>query len=443
MGDPAKSSSPTNVRFGVLGFLCTLSMITYLDRICIMRVRGEMKTDLLFTDEQMGYVFAAFYLGYMLFEVPGGWMGDAWGSRKVLTRIVLMWSLFTALTGFIWPFSPYPIIVVATMMIIRFLFGAGEAGAYPNIARITGTWFPYRERGFTQGLVWTCARLGGAIAPLTIGRLTTVLGWRQAFMVLGSVGAFWAVGFYYWFRNSPEEMPSCNEAERELIRQGGIRGRGHLAPPWGVLLRMPSLYALCVASGMVSFGWYFYATWQSLFFEEVFKIDPTQQSSEITQGLPFLSGAAGAFLGGFFSDILVERTGSRRWGRSLMGIVGFSAAGVCFLMSARAGTARQATALLCMASFFNDLAIPPIWAVCTDIGGRYAGTLSGIMNMAGGVGAVACPIFIPTLNAALMDYPPGQRWIVIFTVLASAWFIGAVAWIFIDASKPIETAEEH
>lgn len=444
MGDPAASASTapaTRVRFGVAGFICSLSLLTYIDRVCIMRVSGDIQRDLGFSDADMGLIFAAFLLGYALFEVPGGWMGDAWGSRRVLTRIVCLWSIFTALTGAMYRFSENAALVLASMMMVRFLFGIGEAGAYPNIARITRAWFPAYERGLVQGLVWMSARLGGAMAPFIIGRLTVSLGWRTAFVVLGSVGLIWAVLFYRWFRDRPQEMDGCNDSERDLIQAGMIgssHGDGHLPLPWRRLLEMPSVYALCAVSAMVSFGWYFYATWQPLFFKQVYGVDPSK--SEIITGLPFVFGAAGSLLGGFFSDQLIRMTGSRRWGRSLMGIGGFSAAGLCFLASSHCPLWWQATTLLCLASFFNDLGIPPIWAACADIGGRYSGTLSGVMNMAGGVGSVACPIVIPVLNEALEEYPAQERWIIIFSILAAAWAIAATCWAFINAAKPIEEA---
>jgi MFS family permease len=440
MGDLTSTLRATRVRLGVLGFMCSLSLLTYIDRICIMRVRGEMQRDLGFGDTDMGWIFAAFLLGYALFEVPGGWMGDMWGSRRVLTRIVLLWSIFTALTGAMYQFSENAGLVLAAMLVVRFFFGVGEAGAYPNIARITHGWFPAHEWGRVQGFVWMSARLGGAVAPLIIGRLTAVLGWRLAFVVLGSVGAIWAAFFYTWFRDRPEDMESCNEAERDLIRSGPGGSRvvehGHLALPWDRLVFMPSVYMLCAVSALVSFGWYFYATWQPKFFQDVFDVNPND--SELITGLPFIFGACGSLLGGRLSDQLIARTGSRRWGRSLMGISGFTAAGICFISSSFCAEWWQAMLLLCLASFFNDLGIPPIWAACADIGGRYSGTLSGIMNMAGGIGSVSCPIVIPYLNRALMAYPAQQRWIMIFSILSSAWFIGAAAWACINAGRPIE-----
>jgi MFS family permease len=445
-----RSASPTLVRYGVLGFVCSLSLLTYLDRICIMRVKNEMAGDLQFDDVQMGLVFAAFAVGYALFEVPGGWMGDVWGARRVITRIVLWWSLFTALTGLVWHFTPLDsgvsfwlfgnevalvLNALAVMVLVRFLFGCGEAGAYPNLARVTGSWFPYRERALAQGAIWMSARFGGAIAPLVIGRLTVLLGWRQAFWVLGAIGAVWCIVFWWWFRDTPEQHPAANDAERDLIRAGPYSwqaqqaGLAHGPVPWGRLLALPSLWAMCVASAGVSFSWYFYPTWQPKYLEDVFGI--SYADSELLTGLPFACGAVGALLGGKLSDLLVHRIG-RRWGRSLVGLVGFAGAGLCVLATGYVREAWQAVTLLCLAFFINDLAIPPIWAACADIGGRHAGTLSGFMNMAGGVGAVLGPALTPRLLAL------GLSWREIFILLAAVWFVAALAWLGINAGKPLE-----
>ena len=340
----------------------------------------RIEIDLLLTAVQMGVIYSAFQLGYAMLEVPAGWMGDAWGSRRVLTRIVFCWSLFTAMTGLIWKFSIFDALLInsfGAMLLVRFLFGCGEAGAYPNIARVTGGWFPYRERGFAQGAVWMSARLGGAFAPWVIGRLALLVGWRPAFWVLGAIGMTWGILFYRWFRDKPEEMPGCNAAERDWIRADPSSRRAaegaHECPPWGVVFTTPSIYFLCIVSAMVSFGWYFYPYWQPVFLREVFQIQPPKDEvfgllpnrSELLAGLPFFRGAAGALIGGRLSDWLVQVTGSRRWGRSLMGVLGFSGAGACVLASGFVSEAWQATALLCLAFFLNDLGIPPIWAACT------------------------------------------------------------------------------
>jgi MFS family permease len=445
---------PTRVRFGVLGFACSLSLLTYLDRVCIMPVKEDIQNDLGLDNPAMGLVFSAFILGYALFEVPSGWMGDVWGSRRVLARIVLCWSLFTALTGCVWRFTldsgyrlplgshgvPLLLDGLVVLLLVRFLFGVGEAGAYPNLTRVVSAWFPFRERGRAQGLIWMSARVGGAFAPFVLGRLAAALGWRRAFWVLGLAGLCWVVLFYSWFRDSPDDKPGCNDAERDLIRadapaRAGTHG-GHPWPPWRGLLLSPTAWALCLASFCVCFGWYFYPTWQPEYLKDVFGI--RYADSEILTGLPFLCGAVGSFVGGRLSDSLVRATGSCRWGRSLVGVVGFSGAGLCVLGTGFVAHPWQAVALLCLAFLINDLAIPVIWAASGDVGGRFAGTVAGIMNTAGGVGGLLSPVLIPRVLAWLPpDYAAPQRWRIIFAGLALSWFVGAAAWLFIDAGKPL------
>jgi ACS family glucarate transporter-like MFS transporter len=472
-------SRPSSVRFGVLGFICVLALITYLDRICIMRAAEDIRKDLSIDKIAMGLIFSAFLLGYALFEVPGGWLGDRWGTRRTLFGIVLCWSLFTALTGCVWPFLfdtglhlnitgvTVPLVGgLAVMLLVRFLFGTAEAGAFPNMARVIRTWFPYHERARAQGLLWMSARLGGALAPATLGWLSWQLGWRPAFWVLGGLGISWALLFVWWFRDRPSDMPQCNEAERELILQDAALPPtparraseeittqppsasaakadhdGHAWLSLRVLVSSVTMWALCTASCFVCFGWYFYPTWQPEFFKEVFGI--TYKGSEWLTGLPFLVGAVGALLGGNLSDHLVQRTGNRRWGRSLVGLFGFFGAGVCVLFTGFVSHPWQAVVLLCLASFINDLAIPVIWAATTDISGRYAGTVSGIMNTAGGIGGILVPTLIPHVREGLSaQFSPAVCWQIIFAGLGSAWFIAALAWLFIDASKPLTEDEQ-
>jgi MFS family permease len=468
------SPQPTRVRLVVLAFMCTLSLLTYLDRICIMRVSETMEGELGLDDVQMGWVFSAFLVGYALLEVPGGWMGDVWGSRRVLARIVLCWSAFTALTGCVWYFQapePYQVFVwgyplvgsFGLLVLVRFLFGAGEAGAYPNITRVTRVWFPARERAGAQGAVWMSARLGGALAPPVIGSLTLAIGWREAFWVLGGLGLVWAAAFLAWFRDRPEDTPACNAAEREWIREGdaavpvpaapahavttkeaGVRetrpddavaAGGHAWPPVRALLTNLSVWGMCVAAFAVCFGWYFYPTWQPKYLKEAFGI--SYENSELLTGLPFLCGAVGAMLGGWLSDLLVRRTGSRRFGRAAVGIAGFTGAGLCVLGTGFVSEAWQAVTLLCLAFFINDLAIPTIWAASADVGGRFAGTVSGLMNMVGAVGGMLGPVLIPVVLRHLDYLPTVVRWQYIFAGMGAAWFVAAASWLVIDAGKPL------
>jgi ACS family glucarate transporter-like MFS transporter len=451
------SSRPSRARYGVLGFACSLALLTYLDRICIMQARKSIKDDLGFSETDMGLIFAAFLVGYLLLEVPGGWMGDRWGSRRVVTGIVLAWSLFTALTGCIWAFVldsgrqlqmgslavPLAINSLAMMLLIRFLFGLAEAGAFPNVTRIIRDWFPLNERASALGWIWTCARLGGALAPILLSSVTVMLGWRQAFWLFGLIGVAWAAIFFGRFRDRPEEDPRCNDAERTLIRHASTASdtAGHAWPSWRVLVGSPTVWAVCAASFFINFGWYFYATWQPKYWDEVHGIADT--NSGWLTGATFLCGAAGNLLGGLWSDRLLRRGSSRRWSRSLIGLPGYFLAGTCMLTTGFTTTVWQAETLLCLGFLVNDLTVPIIWAVCTDVGGRCAGTLSGLMNMMGGFGAVLSPALLPHAHEMLHKHFDHRiSWRIIFAGLAASWFLGALTWLVIDAGKPLQSATE-
>jgi len=237
-----------------------------------------------------------------------------------------------------------------------------------------------------------------------------------------------------WYRDKPEDKESCNLAERELIRTGpgGTQTTGenisHPPLPWSCLLKSGNAWALGLTMFFVSFGWYFYPTWQPEYLKNVFHI--SYEDSPILTGLPFLCGAFGCLAGGKISDLLVHLTGSRRWGRSLVGLVAFTGAGSCVFATGFVTTAWHAVAFLCAASFINDLAIPVVWAACSDIGGRHSGTVSGFMNSIGLLGGILSPTITPLLREHL-------TWRAVFVVLASSWFAGALCWLRIAASKPL------
>jgi MFS family permease len=205
----AGSLAPTNTRWLVVAFAVSLAVLQYVDRVCISLAGPLMQKDLGLTETQMGTVFAAFTLAYALFEIPGGYLGDWIGPRKVILRIVLWWSFFTAATGWVSGFGP--------LVAVRFLFGAGEAGCFPNISKAFKRWLPVSERAQAQGILWFSARWGGAITPLLLYSLLQVVSWRTAFLIFGAVGVAWALVFNWWFRDDPHSHPQVNAAEAALI----------------------------------------------------------------------------------------------------------------------------------------------------------------------------------------------------------------------------------
>lgn len=471
LGSPA-----TRYRFWVLAVLCSLAFLTYLDRICIMRAQGDIARDLRFEeltqdDEQwlrergleadsqaraklgkdratrrMSWVFSAFVFGYLLFEVPAGWLGDRWGARSVIVRIVLWWSLFTALTGGVkwitnlFTSTPGPAQWLMVLVAVRFLFGAGEAGAYPNIARALGRWFPFRERATAQSFIWLSSRLGGAFAPMIIGGLMVLGGgWQQAFWILGIIGVVWAVFFLAWFRDRPEDKPQVNPAERELIRAGAV-APGSIyddaspAPMRWASLLSPNVLALCVVSFSVSFCFYFYITFLPQYLKDQFKVD--YQQSQFVSGLPLLLGGFACLAGGFLSDYMIRKTGSKRWGRSLLPIIAWGLAGLCAFAIPQFNSAFAVMTLLVVGFVFQDLGVPSMWSLPADIGGRFAGTLGGWMNSAGALGGMLSP-----LVAARMSIAYG--WNSTFIIFGAIYLLGALAWLRVDASAPMPQSKSR
>lgn len=472
---PDKSTilRPSRMRYAVLAVFCSLAFIAYVDRISIMRVQEDIAVDLnlarLTAEDEaklqaegkqddpkarkkliaehsslpLSWIFGAFTVGYLLFEIPGGRMGDRKGPRIVLFRIILYWSLFTALTGATdrivgWFLSsPGPWILVAALVLVRFLFGAGEAGAFPNISRVMARWFPYRDRSFAQGSIWMASRIGGALAPTIVGLLITVAGgWRQSFYLLGAIGAVWALFFFWWFRDRPEDMPSCNQAEVDLIRSGAPPGSlhedRHSAVPWSRLLTSSNLWALYFCHAFVCFSWFFFTTFISKYFKQQFQIDFS--NSEIRSGLPLLAGGVTCLIGGRFSDWLIRRTGNRRWGRSGVGAASLAVAAVLTAMVPHAGGMNMTVVLLCLASAAQDFMVPVMWSLPADIGGKHAGTVAGAMNMAGGVGGI-----IGTLATARVGDSFG--WGVVPWMFAVSYLLAAILWLRIDATEPFDRAD--
>jgi MFS family permease len=409
---PPVLQRPTRVRFGVLGFACSLAMITYLDRVCMgASTRYLVEALHLRGVEDLKWAFTAFTLSYAVFEIPTGWLGDVVGPRSTLIRIVLWWSFFTALTGLVGMALPGGLFLGLTaLVVIRFLFGVGEAGAFPNITRALHNWFPFQERGAAQGAVWFSARFMGGLTPLVLGLLieglqrklidpsasqddllvTPLLDWRQAFWSFGLIGTVWCVLFALWFRNRPQEKPSVNAAELEIIgERKHSEGEAHARVPWRRLLSSANLWAICLMYFCASYGWYFFITYYFNFLEEQYGVDPRSLVGWLYKGGPLLVGALSCLMGGVLTDRVIRRTGNRKWGRRLFGVCGHGLCAVSFLASVAAPTAFWFFVAGSLASFFNDLTMGSAWATCQDIGKRYAAIVAGCMNTIGNLGGAA------------------------------------------------------
>jgi MFS family permease len=421
----AIGQQPTRVRYWVIVFSVTLAIITYIDRVCISQAAPLMMKDLGLTKVEMGWAFTAFAVAYAIFEIPGGFLGDWMGPRRVLTRIVVWWSIFTALTG--WVKSVWSLVVV------RFLFGAGEAGCFPNVTKAFTTWLPQRERVRAQGIMWWSARWGGAFTPMLVYAVLQVMDWRRSFELFGAIGIVWAVWFFLWFRDNPRDKKSMNVAEREVLRESADLVTSHVHVPWGLFLRSRSVWLLCMQYWCLSYGWYFYITWLPTYLKEARGLDMGQ--SAVLAGMPLFLGGLGSLFGGFFQGLLAQRLRSVARARRVSAYLGFTGATLLLIVSTNLQNPLYAMIAMAFASFSNDLVMPGSWGACMDVGGKYAGTLSGAMNMMGNLGGALSPIAIGYILAAT-----NSNWTITFYVSAAVYFTGAFLWIFLDPVTPLERA---
>ena len=413
---------PSRARYRVLAFTTILAIITYLDRVAISTAAPAVRAEMGLDAVQMGWVFSAFTWAYAAFEIPSGWMGDVMGPRKVLTRIVIWWSAFTAATGAAWNF--------ASLLVARFLFGVGEAGAFPNTSRSFAKWFPVAERGAAHGWVFMGTRMGGAITPPIVVALMAAIGWRQTFYVFGVLGVIWAFFWWRWFRDEPSQHPEVNAAELALIRESaGHEPATSHAFRWSELL---SANLLLVYGMYFTMGYtlYFNLTWLPTYLKDVRGFS-LQQAGWLS-GVVLFTGGVMTYFGGKLTDRLVKKYGLKI-GRS-MGVVTLPIAGLLLIGAAQTQSPMAAAILLAATLGVADLSVSSCWAICHDIGGRNAGIVTGAMNTWGNIGGAISPLVV--------GYAVGwwNSWTVPFYITAGIYVFGAVCTFFVDPRKRVNLA---
>lgn len=416
-------------KYGVLGFLCSLGFILYLDRVCIGKAVEPIRRDLGLSLSEMGYVLGAFVVAYGLFEVPTGHWGDRYGSRGVLTRIVIWWSAFTILTGAAMGFW--------MLLGTRFLFGAGEAGAYPNVARVLARWFPAEQRGSAQGLVITSAQFGGAVSPAFAAYLIEFSGWRWAFAIFGSVGIVWAAAFYYWFRDDPGEAARLGDEGAPLAaeREPAANAEPHPPIPWALVLTSANIWLLGLINTCASFVSYMFMQWYPTYLVEA------RGAGSIESGwyasLVLGGGAVGALCGGFIADWLVRVTGNRRWAYSGYGAAALSMAAVAMLASVKCDSLPVSSllaTLACMSALSHQACW---WGVTTEISGKHLGALFGLMNSLGVPGALISTAFLGRFvdEMAKHGYQGRAGWDPAFYVYAAVLLIGGCSYLLVNCRR--------
>lgn len=419
----ARGATTTRIRYKVVAFAMALAAVTYLDRVCISVVAPSIMRDLNLSTIQMSYVFSAFTLAYAAFEIPTAWWADRIGSRAVLTRIVLWWSAFTLATAAAFNY--------ASMLIVRFLFGVGEAGAWPNAARVFSRWIPARERGRVQGIFFAGAHLSGGLTPILVAYMATFLHWRTIFIVFGFVGAVWAASWYLWFRDEPRDHKSVSAAERDLIESTRGLPASH-AGSWGDVFRTRSLFPLCLQYVANTYGFYFFITWLPTYLSKARGLEKAELA--IFAGMPLLLSVIADITGGMTTDALTKRFGMRV-GRCGVGGVGYLVAAVAMMASTLVGDGRLAGFLIAIGGAASMFTLAPAWATAIELGGANSAVLSATMNTAGQIGGILSPIVLAYIVDRL------GNWSMPLQILAGLYLIASICWIFIHPER--QRSREH
>lgn len=417
----APAMQPTRVRHVVLWLTVLAYMITYMDRVVISTTAPLIQKEFGFSVITMGWIFSVFQIGYAIFQIPGGWLGDRIGPRRALTGVVVWWSAFTALTTGAWS--------AGSMIVCRFLFGCGEAGAFPNATRSLSRWMLPSERGFAQGVTHAGARLGGALTPVLVVWLMMHLGWRGPFLIFAGIGLIWAAFWFHYYRDSPREHTGTNEAERRIIADalGAQATSGARMPvPWRQLLASPQLWLISAMYFCYAYSINIFLTWFPKYLNEVRSFDIVQMG--FFASLPLMAGVVGDVAGGWISDRLIERTGRVTLARRVVAIVGFALAAVAIPVAVWSPSPLASVGWFALAVFGLELTVGISWALTLDVGGVFAGSVSAVMNTFGNIGGALAAV----ITGYILKW---SGWDAALYVLAILSALAGLMYLRIDASR--------
>ena len=451
----AGPARPSGVRHGVLGMLALAAASAYLTRHCIAVANTTIQKELQFTTEQMGWILSAFMVGYLAFQVPGGWLGTRLGPRRAFALISLLWSLFNLWSAQAAAYLP--------LLASRVAFGAAQAGLVPMATLVINDWFPERRRGFSSASVETSMSIGGIVTMGLTASLMERYPWREVFGLYTWVGVAWAVGFFCYFRNHPRQHPWVNEAERDLITRPPFSGQpgadipssresqpesaegGNLPfkpSPEGPatllagMIGSRSLWGICSQQFLRGAAYAVFVSWFPAYLEKSYGITPGE-AGWLTVW-PLAAAVAGLMAGGLVVDGLFARTRSKRISRSLVACFGIGAAGLLTLSALGATSAPVLVALLSAGSLAGSFSGPPSWTATMDIAGRYSALLMAVMNMAGIAGALLMPIALGYLIGHIER--TGGDWNLVLYLIAGTQLTAALCWLAVKPDQPIMKA---
>lgn len=402
------------MRFRVVGMAVLLAGVTYLDRVCIGVLAKDIMRDLSLTQVQMGYVFSAFTIAYGLFEIPTAAWADKMGARGVVARIVTWWSAFTIATAAAWNFL--------SLVVIRFLFGAGEAGAWPCVGRVFSRWVPAGERGKVQGFFFAGAHIAGAVTPALVTFLALYMHWRWVFVVFGIVGMVWAAFWYWWFRDEPRDKAGTSAAEVAKIESERGLAAGHDQQDWKAVFRTSSVYPLMISHFANTWGTYFVISWLPTYLEEVRGM--SREQMVVFAGLPMVIAAVADLTGGFTTDFLTKRFGMS-WGRAGVAGASYVLCAIAMTGAARAENPQMAATLIAVAFGMSMFTLGASFSICIDLGKANSAVMTATKNTAGQVGGTLSPIALAYLVKWYSD------WAIPLYVQAALYALAFLSWVLI------------
>lgn len=416
--------SPTCVRYQVLAWLCIATTIAYIDRGCIQVAVDPIRADLGLSEQAMGVVIAAFFATYALFQLPTGWLGHVWGTRKALPFFCALWSGFTGISAVTTGFGG--------MLAARTGLGAAEAGIIPCAAASIAKWFPLTRRASASGILGSFMGVGGALGTILTGWLLVYLSWRWLFVVYAIPGILWAVWFYYWFRDKPRDHRSVNDAELEIINAGTAQpasGADPLEPtPWGAIFASSTMWWINGQQFFRAAGYVFFMSWFPVYLQRTRGV--SVEEAGVYASVPHFAMLGGSLVGGMVADWILVRTGSMRLSRQGLAVASLALCAGLISSAYLIDDARLAVAVIALGSFAASLAGPAAYAVTIDLGRNHVAPVFSVMNMAGNVGAIPLPLLAPILAA-------WTGWEAVLFVIAGLYLTAGFCWAFLNPERPI------
>lgn len=432
---PATAMRPSTVRWRIMALVTAVNMLPSLGKISLGVTGKYIQEQFRFSDTTMGWMLSAFVLGYALFQFPGGWAGDRFGPRKVLTAAIVWYSVFLAAMAVVPQLASSRWVGLAwTFALVRFLIGAGEAFTSPNSAKVVGSWMSSGRLGFGISFYNLGIGAGGVLTPILIAWTMQRWGWQASFRVCGVIGILFALAWGFYIRDRPDQHPQVNAAELALLQptaKVGHRATKNLVPgppPWRRILSSGSVRCLIASYMCRAYAMYFFDTWFFIYLLRARGLTITRGG--LWASTPYLAILLLSPVGGWFTDTAVRKLGKRK-GRQSAVWLGMACSALLMWVGCNTANNTLAIILVAAGAGFNMFANITWWATSIDLTPSYAASLSGLMNMCGALSGGLAPILTAYL-VTRFGWPAALDFIALLS--ATAGFL----WIFVKADEKLE-----